>query len=318
MISLLKAGLCNLEYQYMLTYKFRMMKKLLFLPLVALFAMFVSCSSDDSDGDRNVKPVVSDKSYRGTLDSDGFSKEIVVDVTMYEATSTMDIVLNDVKFAAGMPLTLKITLRNIPYFESDGKIEFRAMNVDPYMNTETEPASAYRFALVEGSISNGEMHLSARMAEGLAQYVAGKEFEFEGKEISGGEIKPAVVDKNYGGTLVSNGFSTEIVIDVIMHSAASTADIVLNGVKFADKMPAITITLKNISYSKSEGNTKFYAENISPYINTDPKPSSDYKFAVAEGTVSGGKLLFSARMADGLAPYLAGMEFSFEGEEIVE
>jgi hypothetical protein len=41
-------------------------------------------------------------------------------------------------------------------------------------------------------------------------------------------------------------------------------------------------------------------------------------FAVVEGDINGGRLTFTAKMADNLAPYVAGKEFVFSGEGVVE
>lgn len=130
-----------------------------------------------------ITPVVGDRSFKGELISGDFAKEIVIDVTADRDLSAMDIVLNDVKFAANMPLVLDITLKDIPYVENNGVITFEAKDVAPYMNTETTPAAAYMFSAVQGEISGGKLLFSARMAENLAPYVAGMEFVFSGNEV---------------------------------------------------------------------------------------------------------------------------------------
>ena len=130
-----------------------------------------------------VVPVDGAKSYKGELTVGEFSKEVVIDIKENKAAGTVDVVLNDVKFAANMPLELDITLKELPYQTGDNGISFLAGNVAPYINTETEPAPAYMFAVAEGSVADGKLLFNAKMADGLAPYVAGKEFVFEGSEI---------------------------------------------------------------------------------------------------------------------------------------
>ena len=127
-----------------------------------------------------VKPVGDARSFKGELLVGDFAKEVTIDVKQ-ELAGTLDIVINDAKFAANMPLTLDITLKDIPY-EGGGDVTFAAENVVPYLNTETEPAPAYTFASVEGNVSGDKLSLNARMSEELAPYIAGKEFVFVGVE----------------------------------------------------------------------------------------------------------------------------------------
>lgn len=129
-----------------------------------------------------VKPAGDSKSYRGELKVDEFVKEVVVDVKEDPAAGTVDVVINDVKFAANMPLVLDIALKNIPCIAGDG-VSFYAENVAPYINTETEPAPAYSFAVVDGKVNGTKLILNAHMADDLAAYVAGKVFIFEGVEV---------------------------------------------------------------------------------------------------------------------------------------
>lgn len=130
----------------------------------------------------NIQPVKKGKSYKGSLAVGDFSDEAIVDIVKDGPAGLLDIVLNDVKFAPNMPLTLDITLKEVPYLVIDGAVHFSAQDVAPYINAENEPAAAYMFASVGGRIEGGRLFLDAAMAEDLAAYVAGKEFTFEGEE----------------------------------------------------------------------------------------------------------------------------------------
>lgn len=128
-----------------------------------------------------VKPVGDARSFKGELLVGDFSKEVIIDIKK-NVTGTLDIVINDAKFAANMPLTLDITLKDIQYTAEDD-LTFMAENVAPFINTETEPAPNYMFAVVEGRLSGETLVMSAKMSEELAPYLAGKEFLFDGVEV---------------------------------------------------------------------------------------------------------------------------------------
>lgn len=130
-----------------------------------------------------VKPADSKKSYKGNLLVGDFEKEVMIDVVIDRAASIVDVVMKDVKFAPNMPLVLDITVKEMPYVEEGGVFAFAATDIDPYMNTEQSPSAQYRFSQISGSIEGGSMVLSAKMADNLAPYVAGKEFAFSGTEI---------------------------------------------------------------------------------------------------------------------------------------
>lgn len=130
-----------------------------------------------------VKPADGKKSYKGNLLVGDFEKEVTIDVVIDRAASIVDVVMKDVKFAPNMPLVLDITVKEMPYVEEGGVAAFAATDIDPYMNTEQSPSAQYRFSQISGAIEGSSMVLSARMADNLAPYVAGKEFAFSGTEV---------------------------------------------------------------------------------------------------------------------------------------
>lgn len=155
------------------------MKKLILLPLCALMVLFVSCSDDTLPTPST--PV--EDAYKGELFVGDFTKEVVIDIKKNTLAGVMDIIISKASFAANMPVELDITLKDIPY-TTDGGEAFAAENVAPYIGTKDTPSPAYMFATVEGSIKNNKLFFSAKMAEGLAPYLAGKDFVFEGEEVT--------------------------------------------------------------------------------------------------------------------------------------
>lgn len=158
------------------------MKKLFYLFAVTM--LFAACSKENDGIEIPDTPETNSTSYNGTLLADSFATAAVIDITPVANTSTVDIVLNDVKFAPNMPIVLDITLKGIPYTKSDSVFSFSANNIAPFINTGTEPVATYTFDKVQGRIIGKSLNLSAKMAENLAPYIAGMEFQFNGTEVT--------------------------------------------------------------------------------------------------------------------------------------
>ena len=131
-----------------------------------------------------VKPMGGADNYSGSLSVGDFVNEgIKVSIVKNETASTLELVLNDVRFAQGMPVTIDITLKDIPYIV-DGGIKFDVANVLPFINNSTEPAEAYTFASLSGVIDGDTLKLTGQMADNLAAYLAGKVFEYSGVKMA--------------------------------------------------------------------------------------------------------------------------------------
>jgi hypothetical protein len=83
-----------------------------------------------------------------------------------------------------MPIVLDITLKGIPYTKTDSVFSFSANNIAPFINKGTEPVATYTFDKVQGRIVGKSLNLSAKMAENLAPYISGMEFQFNGTEVT--------------------------------------------------------------------------------------------------------------------------------------
>lgn len=164
------------------------MKK--FISFLAIPMLFMACTNDDTPEVKDPTPSTT-VSYKGELkvgdiisgnESDYFVMESVVSVTKND--STVDVVLNDVKFAAEMRYFIDVTLKDIPFLAAENNLVFKAENVIPFINTDTVPNAEYKFATLHGTITGNELLFNAKMADELAFYVAGKEFEFSGTEVA--------------------------------------------------------------------------------------------------------------------------------------
>lgn len=131
-----------------------------------------------------IKPVQEGKSYKGEFLSGEYKQpEATVDITIDGATNQMDIVMNNAKFAPKMP-ELVIRIKGVPFVENGKVLEFEAKDIVPYMNDETEPASSFCFANVNGKIEGDRLQFDARMSDDCpVPGVAGMVFLFDGLEI---------------------------------------------------------------------------------------------------------------------------------------
>ena len=136
-------------------------------------------SAETSLGKLSFSNAVS-KEFEGTLAVGSYERDAIVAVKEKQTLSVVDVVLNDVKFSPLMPVTIDITLKDIPCY-NNGNFTFSAENVVPYINKEPEPQPKYKFADIFGTIvDDNKLVLVAKMADDLAFYVSGKDFVFTG------------------------------------------------------------------------------------------------------------------------------------------
>lgn len=119
------------------------------------------------------------KEFKGTLVVGDYKREAVIAVREKQALGVADILFNDVKFSPLMPVTIDITVKDISCY-TGGNFDFNAEDIIPYINKEEKPQSKYKFEYISGTIMGNKLVLMAKMADDLAFYVSGKEFEFTG------------------------------------------------------------------------------------------------------------------------------------------
>lgn len=119
--------------------------------------------------------------YVGALDVDGYERTVEISLTENVFDSTVEIFFDNVKFAALMPVTVDIILKDIPC-TSLYDFQFSAKNVVPYINKEPDPKPAYKFGEIYGGVAQGKLWLYAKMADDLKPSRAGKEFSFKGEK----------------------------------------------------------------------------------------------------------------------------------------
>lgn len=277
------------------------MKKLLLLPLLAVFALFVSCSDND---DSNL-PEVKSEVFFGSLLFNGSSVAEDVKCGVDIVGEYASITLYGVAFAPTMP-AMDIVIPALDCKKSGDNYVITGKSVVP--TVMGAPMDRYLMTTVEASLVGDKFVLNTVTAMGT--------IGFSNAVVN---IKPIGGSaKNYKGSLVVGDFTKEDVVIGITKNG-DMVDILLNDVKFAANMPLVLdITLKDVPCTAVDGNITFAAENVAPYMNTETEPAPQYMFASVNGTVNGGKLSFDAKMADDLAPYVAGKEFVFNGEEIAE
>ena len=277
------------------------MKKLLLLPLLAVFALFVSCSDND---DSNL-PEVKSEVFFGSLLFNGSSVAEDVKCSVDIVGEYASITLYGVTFAPTMP-AMDIVISALDCKKSGDNYVITGKSVVP--TVMGAPMDRYLMTTVEASLVGDKFVLNTVTAMGT--------IGFSNKIVN---IKPVGGSaKNYKGSLVVGDFTKEDVV-ISVTKNANTVDVLLNDVKFAANMPLVLdITLKALPCTVDGANLSFAAENVEPYMNTETEPAPQYMFAAVNGAVNVGKLSFDARMADDLAPYVAGKEFVFNGYEIAE
>lgn len=277
------------------------MKKLLLLPLLAVFALFVSCSDND---DSNL-PEVKSEVFFGSLLFNGSSVAEDVKCGVDIVGEYASITLNGVTFAPTMP-AMDIVISALDCKKSGDNYVITGKSVVP--TVMGAPMDRYLMTTVEASLVGDKFVLNTVTAMGT--------IGFSNAVVN---IKPVGGSaKNYKGSLVVGDFTKEDVVIGITKNG-DMVDILLNDVKFAANMPLVLdITLKDVPCETDAANFSFAAENVAPYMNTETEPAPQYMFAAINGTVEGSKLVFDAKMAEGLAPYLAGKKFVFSGYEIAE
>lgn len=145
-----------------------------------ILSLFLSVTLLSCVDNSTTFPVGADGVYYGNLVvGDYTQKNVGISVT--ETTdSTVDVFFDNVKFAAAMPLKIDITVKDVPCLKGGAVLRFSAVDIDPYMNRETEPQPEYRFASIAGTVEDGELVLEARMSDDLKPSRAGKSFSFKG------------------------------------------------------------------------------------------------------------------------------------------
>jgi hypothetical protein len=275
------------------------MKRILFLPLFAMMALLFSCSNDEE----NNMPKTDDRVFTGKLLLNG---SLIDDATRCElnvVAGTASITIYGVKFAPAMP-AMDITMPMLDCKKSGDGYAISGKDVLPLV--AGTPMTAFMVSSLEASLSGDKFVVSAETALGTIGF----------SNVSSVPATPS--GSKYRGMLQVGEFSKEVLVNVVRNNDAGTLDMVINDVKFAANMPLeLDITLKDIPFVSGLG-ISFIAENVAPYINTEGEPAAAYMFAVVEGNINGGRLTFTAKMADNLAPYVAGKEFVFSGEGVVE
>lgn len=275
------------------------MKKLFLLPLFAFLALFVSCSSSDGDN----MPDRYEEVFYGKLLKDGAIYNDDTKCELNVIANMASITIYNVGFLDGK----EITLPNLTYVKSGDNYEIKGNNIIAIVGGKVDTSKIFR--TVSASLKDGKFVVTADNEDMTIGFSNALQTP----------VKPADGKKSYKGNLLVGDFEKEVTIDVIIDRSASLVDVVMKDVKFAPNMPLVLdITVKEMPYTEEGGVATFAATDIDPYMNTEQSPSDKYRFSQISGEIKGGSMVLSAKMADNLAPYVAGKEFAFSGTEVVE
>ncbi len=134
-----------------------------------------ACSDDDNDnGSTGTDDKKTETTYNGTLVVNGgaYTNDTAkCEIILGKEKLTLN--MYDVKFAAAMPMSINLTVPEIPYYTTDGKIVFSGDSIVPMMGVA--PVPTYMFNNINGYIENQELNFNATI-DGRGS------FTFSGKE----------------------------------------------------------------------------------------------------------------------------------------
>ena len=276
------------------------MKKLI-LPLLAVLTIFVSCSS----GGDNI-PERYEKTFYGSLLLNGSPVTTDAKCSLHIIADVAAFTLHDLNMGA-MGSIGDMIISNLSCVKTADGYVANGRNIVPFIGEEKRPD--LKIDEVQLVLSGDKLTIEAKTAMGT--------IVFSNALIT--PVKPMGGADNYSGSLLVGDFVNEgIKVGVVKNEAASTLELVINDVRFAEGMPVkIDVTLKDIPYTV-DGGIKFDVTDVLPYINTEQEPAQAYAFASVAGEIEGNSLYLTAQMADNLAPYLAGKVFEYSGVKITE
>ncbi len=139
------------------------MKQILYTLVAILLVAFTgSCSKDDTN-----KSIIDKGSaqYKGTMKilkgTENTYTDASADVTsIFDAkSSTLTLVLKGVKFDANMPMTLDITLSNVPYQINNNLVTFSIESAIP--TVAGKPYPQFTFTNLAGKLNDSKLEYSA-------------------------------------------------------------------------------------------------------------------------------------------------------------
>lgn len=148
-----------------------------------IFTYTANNGKADDEGEVVVPPTPGgmEHSFTGTLQVGDFTLNPAnITVMVNVATSSVDVKMMGVRFSDKMPLFIDITLCNLACTNAGGKMVFSGENIVPLV--DNQQATNYTFAIASGEFDmrTSALTFNAKMAEDLANYVAGKEFAYTG------------------------------------------------------------------------------------------------------------------------------------------
>ena len=291
------------------------MKKILMLPLLALMALMVSCSSDDDKGGFNPPAPsvnVTSVDYYGIASVADINVPVRCTVLYNNAAALCEIKVTGLKFSDAMP-AVNVRLAGILCSASASEIEFAMTTpVIPEVAMETTEGSlstpgvpSPQFAMnnLTGVIKDKTMDVTATMALG--------EFTFKGTvvPIFAGVMKVLANGSQQVFATQDTNCEVETSLD------GSSANIYIYGAKFAASMPTtVDIKLADIPCKQYDGGYTFsVTDSIVPLVRMvgEYVPMEAYTFSRMIGEVTdAGSILFNATMTKGI--------FEYEGERFIK
>ncbi len=129
------------------------------------------------------------------------------------------------------------------------------------------------------------------------------------------QLQAKVTSVDYYGVITVGHFSDTVRCTVVYDNVANEAEIIVNGMQFSDKMPAIDMCIPGILCTAVSSDILFDVQgeivpevSVSAAAGESGAPNPAYAMSGLSGAVSGNTMEFSARMAMG--------DLSFEGNVV--
>ena len=136
--------------------------------VLATLIAIPACSDDDKEKFPPENPdTLVTTTYTGRLTVNGgayIKEDADCEITFAENGDKLTLNINSVKFAEAMPVTINLSVPEIPCATEDGKTIFSGNDIVPMMGVAL--AEAYTFSAITGSIENSVLEFSATLTKG--------------------------------------------------------------------------------------------------------------------------------------------------------
>ena len=275
------------------------MKKNLFIAAVLFMA---ACSTDDYTNSWT-RPFVGDMTTTNTVSGDEYVDNAVLTVEITDTSKPyFNLTIEGIKFVPMMP-DVNFVISNIPFkiYPSDNASDplYRSwiFNQEAVVPTVGGVArEEYTMLNFKGSISNYGIVLDFDVNFGGVLYHAsfGEIEALQSWETAFEATASVIVNPGEGSTVTEDKFNIKFKQENL---SVQVVDITLEGLRFVEQMPEITMEFKNVAFSYSEDASQrlFNVASVIPTVGGEAMPQ--YTITNLTGSVSKSAVLLDCDLA---------------------